>query len=88
MPIEEADMNCRKGCGACCIAISISGPLPLHPGGKKAGLRCAHLLTDNTCSIYNDRPRVCREFRADPEFCGKTCDEALFLLKELEEKTL
>ncbi|MCR3872443.1 YkgJ family cysteine cluster protein, partial [Pseudomonas aeruginosa] len=27
-------MQCRAGCGACCIAPSISSPLPGMPAGK------------------------------------------------------
>ena len=30
-------MNCREGCGACCIAPSISSPIPGMPHGKPAG---------------------------------------------------
>ncbi|MCF5019628.1 YkgJ family cysteine cluster protein, partial [Pseudomonas lactis] len=29
-------MKCREGCGACCIAPSISSPLPGMPQGKPA----------------------------------------------------
>ena len=36
-------MECRKGCGACCIAPSISSPLPGLPFGKMPGDRCPHL---------------------------------------------
>jgi Fe-S-cluster containining protein len=32
-------MNCRLGCGACCIAPSISSPIPGMPQGKPAGVR-------------------------------------------------
>lgn len=34
-------MECRKGCGACCIALSISESFKNQPNGKKAGERCA-----------------------------------------------
>ena len=36
-------MQCRAGCGACCIAISISSPIPGMPLGKPAGVRCVQL---------------------------------------------
>ncbi|NBX68342.1 MAG: YkgJ family cysteine cluster protein, partial [Proteobacteria bacterium] len=36
-------MECRIGCGACCIAPSISSPLPGMPHGKPAGVRCVNL---------------------------------------------
>lgn len=25
--------------------------------------KCLYLAADNTCNIYEDRPRICREFR-------------------------
>ena len=31
-------MDCRAGCGACCIALSISSPIPGMPAGKPAGI--------------------------------------------------
>jgi hypothetical protein len=31
---------CRPGCAACCIAPSISSPIPGMPHGKPAGVRC------------------------------------------------
>jgi hypothetical protein len=33
-------MECRSGCGACCVAPSINAPLPGMPQGKPAGVRC------------------------------------------------
>ena len=36
-------MDCRPGCAACCIAPSISSPIPGMPHGKPAGVRCAQL---------------------------------------------
>jgi Fe-S-cluster containining protein len=78
-------MNCRKNCGACCIALSISSPLPGMPGGKLAGVRCIHLLDDNRCAIYNDPgyPKVCSDFNAEPEFCGFDRKEAMEILYSL-----
>jgi Fe-S-cluster containining protein len=81
-------MECRKFCGACCIAPSISSPIPSMPDGKPAGVRCIHLTQDYKCSIYGqpDRPKVCILFKADPAVCGENRDEALILLAMLEEK--
>lgn len=78
-------MECRENCGACCIAASISSPIPGMPGGKPAGVRCIHLTDDNKCALYGlpERPQVCRDFRADPEFCGSTRDEAMKILTGL-----
>lgn len=82
-------MECRTGCGACCVAISISAPIPGMPHGKPAGVRCIHLSADYRCHIYHDpeKPEVCKHFHASPEVCGSTRDEALQLLTELETAT-
>ncbi len=67
-------MKCRENCGACCIALSISSPIPGMAGGKPAGVRCIHLLDDYRCDIYNDPdyPKVCTGFNAEEDFCGAT----------------
>lgn len=82
-------MQCRAGCGACCIAPSISSPIPGMPNGKPAGVRCIHLTTDYLCGIFTDpgRPLVCDQFQADPAVCGESRPEALRLLGWLEENT-
>jgi Fe-S-cluster containining protein len=82
-------MDCRIGCGACCIAPSISSPIPGHPAGKPAGVRCAQLSINNRCLIYDDprRPAVCIRFQASPETCGTSRAEALRLLARLELET-
>ena len=78
-------MDCREGCGACCIAISISSSIPGMPGGKPAGIRCIHLMEDYRCAIYDTvgKPKVCTDFRAEPEFCGSSRDEAMRILGSL-----
>ena len=48
-------MECRSGCGACCIAPSISGPLPGMPNGKPAGEHCLQLMSDMRCAIFGQR---------------------------------
>lgn len=72
-------------CGACCIAVSISSPIPGMPEGKPAGVRCIHLLEDKRCALYNfsERPKVCGDFKAEPEFCGDSMEEALRILYSL-----
>ena len=82
-------MECRAGCGACCVAPSISSPIPGLPDGKPAGMRCPHLTADLRCAIYRDpqRPRVCGSFPASPDHCGGSRDEALALLAALEIAT-
>jgi Fe-S-cluster containining protein len=83
-------MNCRAGCGACCIAPSISSPIPGMPGGKPAGVRCVQLGEDLRCALFGrpDRPRVCGSLAAQPAMCGSTRNEALAILAQLELDTL
>jgi len=82
-------MNCRPGCGACCIGPSISSPIPGMPDGKPAGMRCVQLTPDNLCLLFGkaDRPSVCVRLRPCEEMCGKTADEALAYLARLERAT-
>ena len=79
-------MTCRIGCGACCIAPSLSSLIPGMPEGKPAGVPCAHLTPEHTCGIYGDpdRPAVCESYQATEEYCGATRADALRLLAELE----
>ena len=82
-------MDCRAGCGACCIAPSISSPIPGMPNGKPAGVRCVHLTPENLCALFGhpDRPAVCNSLRAEIEMCGTSREEALTYLEMLEEAT-
>jgi Fe-S-cluster containining protein len=82
-------MDCRIGCAACCIAPSISSKIPGMPQGKPAGIRCIQLTDDNKCKIFRqkDRPKVCGSLAPSEEMCGKTSEEALIYLKNLEELT-
>jgi hypothetical protein len=82
-------MDCRAGCGACCIALSISSPIPGMPNGKPAGVRCVHLSAGNLCLIYShpDRPAVCAALRPSAEMCGDSTEHALAYLTELERLT-
>jgi Fe-S-cluster containining protein len=82
-------MECRVGCGACCIALSISSPIPGMPDGKPAGVRCIQLTPDNRCRLYGqaERPAVCNRLRPSQEMCGETAEYALAWLAELERVT-
>lgn len=82
-------MECRPGCGACCIAMSISSPIPGMPPGKPAGTRCIQLDEQNKCKLFNkpERPPVCFALKASPEMCGSSFDEALTCITFLEEAT-
>ncbi len=82
-------MDCRAGCGACCIALSISSPIPGMPGGKPAGVRCVQLTDDNLCLLFGqaERPEVCNRLRPSAEMCGETTEQALAYLTFLEHVT-
>ncbi len=76
-------MECIQGCGACCIAPSISSL------NKAAGERCKYLTEDNLCGIFGqpERPQVCSDFKACDWICAKGSKSALALLTELEIET-
>ena len=80
---------CRPGCGACCIAPSISSPIPGMPGGKPAGVRCVQLTSDDLCALFGrpERPSVCATLRPSPEMCGDSRDAALSWLTAVELAT-
>ncbi|WP_235039459.1 YkgJ family cysteine cluster protein [Vreelandella profundi] len=81
--------GCRAGCGACCIAPSISSYIPGMPSGKPAGVRCVQLDEHNLCRLFGDpsRPSVCARFNFDLSVCGEHRDEALATLIWLEQST-
>ncbi|MDR2400811.1 MAG: YkgJ family cysteine cluster protein [Deferribacteraceae bacterium] len=54
-------MICDK-CGVCCIVFDISTL------NKPAGVPCPYLSENGLCSVYEERPAVCRAFKAD-EIC-------------------
>ncbi len=82
-------MECRIGCGACCIAPSISSPIPGMPFGKPAGIRCVQLTADNRCLLFGkpDRPTVCVTLHPSEEMCGRDADTAMQNLIQLEHLT-
>jgi Fe-S-cluster containining protein len=82
-------MNCRPGCGACCIAPSISSALPGHPHGKPAGVRCAQLDAESGCRLFGrpERPAVCASLQPSEEMCGDGRPHALHWLGWLERAT-
>lgn len=86
---KENDIECRVGCGACCIVISISSPIPGMPQGKKAGERCIQLTDDNKCKLFGrpERPKVCISLRPSQEMCGPDNTHAFTYLQSLEEVT-
>ncbi|MEH6625007.1 MAG: YkgJ family cysteine cluster protein [Motiliproteus sp.] len=82
-------MQCRMGCGACCVAPSISSSIPGMPEGKPANVRCVQLTDDNACLLFGQpqRPPVCLRFHPDIAVCGDTRAEAMTLISWLEQET-
>jgi Fe-S-cluster containining protein len=82
---DREQFLCRIGCGACCIAPSLSSRIPGMPEGKPAGVRCVQLTPGNRCAIYGQlgRPAVCSSYQAS-ESCGTDREYALRFLGELE----
>ena len=83
------EFTCREHCGACCIAPSISSPIPGMPQGKPAGVPCVNLDENMRCRIFNspERPAVCGSLQPGEEMCGSCREEALQFLTELENLT-
>jgi Fe-S-cluster containining protein len=83
-------MDCRPGCGACCIAPSINSPLPGMPHGKPAGVTCVQLLPDMRCAVFGkpERPAFCGSLQPSTEMCGIDRHAALLWLTQLEVNTL
>lgn len=79
-------MECRIGCGACCVAPSISSPIPGMPTGKPAGVRCVQLDSKNRCKLFGstERPVVCSTFRAEQSICGDNQEQAIRIISEWE----
>ena len=82
-------VECRIGCGACCIAPSISSPIPGMPDGKAAGVRCVQLTADHRCRLFGkpERPAVCVRLQPLEDMCGTSAREAFRKLARLERGT-
>jgi Fe-S-cluster containining protein len=86
----DSPLACRPGCGACCIAPSISSPIPGMPAGKPAGVRCVQLDATLGCRLFGlaSRPAVCRQLQPSPDMCGASAASAMVWLTRLERDTL
>jgi uncharacterized protein len=82
-------MLCRSACGACCIAPSISSPIPGMPNGKPAGVRCVQLDDASRCRLFGkpERPAFCASLQPELAMCGSSRDHALGWLTHLEIAT-
>lgn len=81
--MSDAGAVCRPGCGACCIAPSISSL------DKPAGEPCRHLTADYRCAIFGhpERPACCSGLQPSTEMCGEGREQALAWLANLERLT-
>ena len=82
-------MDCRDHCGACCIAPSITSPIPGMPHGKPAGIPCVQLDEDFRCRLFGkaERPAFCVALKPLLSMCGAARDEAMSVLTQLELAT-
>jgi uncharacterized protein len=82
-------MQCRRGCAACCIAPSISSPIPGMLHGKPAGVRCVQLTDDDRCKLWGrpERPAVCGRFAPALDSCGTSRAQAFSILTRWERLT-
>ena len=82
-------MDCRPDCAACCIAPSITSPLPGMPNGKPAGMRCVQLDEQNRCRVFGrpERPAFCAGLQPSAEMCGDSREQAIAWLTRLERAT-
>lgn len=80
---------CREGCAACCIAPSISSPIPGMPHGKPAGVPCVQLDAELRCRIFGqpERPACCSGLQPSTDMCGDRREHALVWLARLERDT-
>ncbi|MGH8547853.1 MAG: hypothetical protein ACRERU_04515, partial [Methylococcales bacterium] len=76
-------------CVACCIALSISSPIPGLSEGKPAGVRCIHLTGEYRCGLFGlkDRPAVCSALQPSEDLCGVDRKDALTKIAWLEKIT-
>jgi hypothetical protein len=82
-------MDCRDRCGACCIAPSITSPIPGMPHGKPAGIPCVQLDDALRCRLFGkpERPAFCASLRPHASMCGDSRGEAMAILATLESAT-
>ncbi|MCL1635049.1 YkgJ family cysteine cluster protein [Luteimonas sp. SX5] len=82
-------MDCRDGCGACCIAPSITSPIPGMPFGKPAGIPCVQLDDDYRCRLFGrpERPKFCASLRPQRPMCGEDRAAAFAIIDALEIAT-
>ena len=88
-PAPAPAVSCRPGCGACCIAPSITSPIPGMPDGKPAGVPCIQLDADLRCRLFGrpERPAFCGGLQPSRDMCGNDAVHAMQWLSQLEAAT-
>ena len=83
------DVACRPRCGACCIAPSITSPIPGMPQGKPAGVPCVQLDAEMRCRLFGrpERPAFCGGLLPSTEMCRDNATQAMHWLADLEAAT-
>ncbi|MDP0925511.1 YkgJ family cysteine cluster protein, partial [Klebsiella pneumoniae] len=73
----------------CCIAPSISSPIPGMPQVKTSIFRCVHLSNDKLCNIFGSelRPKVCGNLQPSTDMCSTDLDASITYLLHLESST-
>lgn len=89
LPVFDSTHACRPGCAACCIAPSITSPIPGMPHGKPAGMPCVQLDEQLNCRIFGrpERPACCSGLQPAADMCGDSREHALHWLGDLERAT-
>ena len=85
----DSSFSCRPRCAACCIAPSISSPIPGMPEGKPAGVRCVQLDDEDRCRLFGrrERPAVCLSLTPHEDMCGTSREQAMRWLGWMEDET-
>ncbi|MBC3917910.1 YkgJ family cysteine cluster protein [Undibacterium sp. CY18W] len=85
----STSLSCRPLCAACCIAPSITSPIPGMPDGKPAGVPCVQLTHDLRCAIFGqpERPACCSGLQAAVDMCGNDREQAIRWISALEQAT-
>ena len=81
--------GCRPHCAACCIAPSVTSPLPGMPDGKPAGVPCVQLDEELRCKVFGKpvRPSFCGGLQPSAAMCGTSREEAMRWLSQVERET-
>jgi len=93
---EWEKVKCKKGCSGCCkqkILVTdeeaelLRGRTIINkPDLKNHNARCMFLAHDGECSVYNDRPSVCRLLvsKSDPKLCETGANRELIYTNKAE----